>query len=92
VLFDTDWVKADKRAKDDMLFRVYAGEKDKDVKVKKADGKLKTVNKNDITDMLAAIGDRDDLVFDNYEIAIAAVEAATDWAGLAAAIAAFEAS
>jgi hypothetical protein len=92
VLYDTEWVKSDNTAKGDLLFRITASGKNKDVKVKDKDGKLKTVNKNDIDDLLQAIGDRDDAVFDNYELAVAAVEAATDMAGVSAAIATFEAS
>jgi hypothetical protein len=92
VLFLSDLIIADKKHKDDIVFRAYAGDKAKNIKVKKADKKLKTVDKNDIDDMLTIIGNRDDAAYDAYEIAVAAIEAATDWAGVAAAIAAFEAS
>jgi hypothetical protein len=92
VLFLSDLIMADKTHKDDIVFRVYAGDKAKDIKVKKTDKKLKTIDKGDIEDMLTAIGDRDDAAFDAYATAVAAIEAATDWAGVAAAIAAFEAS
>lgn len=93
VLYGGELIKADKKHKDDMTFRIFAGDKAKSVKVKKADKSLKLlVDKGEIEAMLTAIGDRDDLAYDNYEIAVAAVNAATDWAGVEAAIAAFEGS
>lgn len=92
ILFDSDMIIADKKHKDDIVFRVYAGDKVKDIKVKKEDKTLKLIDKGDIEDMLTAIGNRDDAAFDAYEIAVTAIEAATDWAGVAAAIATFEAS
>lgn len=92
VAYDGDILKADKKHKDDITFRVYSRGKSKDIKVKKNDGSIKTVARNDIDTMLETIGDRDDLVIDNYQIAVAAINAAIDLAGINAAITIFESS
>jgi hypothetical protein len=72
--------------------RLYAQNKTKAIKVKKTDGTLATIADVEVEDFLAAWGDRDDLIYDDYEIAIDDINDATDWAAVAAAIATFEAS
>ena len=91
ISYDGDTIKADKEAKADLTFRAYADGKAKDIKIKKLDGKLKLIDKNAIDTVLQLISARDEAAIDAYDIAIAAIEAAVDWAGVETAIAAFEA-
>lgn len=78
--------------KNGLTMRLYAKDKSVNVKAIRTDGSVNRIDAIDAADFLDAWGDRDDLILDQYEVAVDDIGDATTWTAVAAAIATFEAS